>query len=723
MKRETPSVFVLLLVATVVILPKFPLAFASFISGGTPPGDSNSYKEIPAVTVPAPALQQRQLTGRKSEALFLLYLSRRKRTQSLRSFQSYSKRNNILRPTSITTLATMVIKLPAVQNNEDTSPSSSKKEGYRSRIQTWSGKAFQKLLEVRSQMGILPPSGALAVALFAGGYQLGLQRGARNAVLQVHSAAAASSSVASSATAASASSSLWRRRLLPGDSPSTSSFLLTTVLIWVTVREVWRLIPLWLKKQIPLVNRKYKKSITASDENDLSSVSVLSGKLRGLFQVMSEKLDQKGSNTSLEVAFLALLQLMGQIKAQQPQKRDDAYAQDGENVRLCSAPSEKLHGYDDLFEFADYAYDELQDGMTLREVLHKSEYTLLRHDTTILPGSVAHYIAISKSRKTALVGIKGTSGFEDMLTDICGNTVERDLGEEHPFVKDGPTKFTCHEGIMAAADRLSRDMEDLVSELFLPNNYKIIITGHSLGAGVAALIGLLLRSRIPALQKPSKSGGNILQVYSFASPPVLSHDAALACKPFVTTVVNNSDIIPRSSVSNLIIMAEFLKIVHHRLDEENLLPRDFKTTTAFLRALSSGDKGEMLMSTDDIFETLKRTFDKVELEDPLHLYVPGRVFHMIDTWSKQGYGQGRDDTVEGGTGEVSGETSSGVLYGGPFEVAEGGRTAEILLESDGTSGALRFIEIDSRMMTDHLSPGYRSSLRSLLTPASQGSDP
>lgn len=115
----------------------------------------------------------------------------------------------------------------------------------------------------------------------------------------------------------------------------------------------------------------------------------------------------------------------------------------------------------------------------------------------MLPGCVAHYIAISKELKTALISIKGTSSLEDLLTDCCGQSVRHTLAR--PFAEGGPTDIYCHEGIFLAAHRLAADVEVLVEELLLPNDYKLLMTGHSLGAGVAALLGVLLRSRFPAL--------------------------------------------------------------------------------------------------------------------------------------------------------------------------------------------------------------------------------
>jgi TfoX/Sxy family transcriptional regulator of competence genes len=43
------------------------------------------------------------------------------------------------------------------------------------------------------------------------------------------------------------------------------------------------------------------------------------------------------------------------------------------------------------------------------------------------------------------------------------------------------------------------------------------------------------------------------------------------------------------------------------------------------------------------------------------------------------------------------------------------RAAERAHVTDGTSKVLRYIEVDSRMVNDHLSPAYRSSITALLS--------
>ena len=69
-------------------------------------------------------------------------------------------------------------------------------------------------------------------------------------------------------------------------------------------------------------------------------------------------------------------------------------------------------------------------------------------------------------------------------------------------------------------------------------DYKLIITGHSLGAGVAAVLAVLCRSKY-----------DNLHCYAFSPPgslftlPLVEYS-----KSFITTIVYGNDIVPRYGV-------------------------------------------------------------------------------------------------------------------------------------------------------------------------------
>ena len=75
--------------------------------------------------------------------------------------------------------------------------------------------------------------------------------------------------------------------------------------------------------------------------------------------------------------------------------------------------------------FADWAY--LDSTEEIKENLSTYGFTLLKHEKTKIAGFVGYYVAIDEVNKLALVGVKGTSSLEDVLTDCCAQTVTHEL--------------------------------------------------------------------------------------------------------------------------------------------------------------------------------------------------------------------------------------------------------------------------------------------------------
>jgi hypothetical protein len=497
--------------------------------------------------------------------------------------------------------------------------------------------------------------------------------------------------------------------------PSTSSVqgrswpTLTLLLITFGLKEIWFAIPSWLKRNLPWIRRPrnrangatrdivinetstQKNSNTRSvdhdhNHNDLTSIYAVTVKLQSLFTLASNKLSSLSQDDqgNIPLAFLVLLQLMSQIKSNCAELRDDAYQEDGTPMTDFT----EFESLKEYFEFADWAYDELPEETSLKETLYDVGFTLLRHDKTDLPGFVSHYVAWNPRRNLVVIAIKGTSSLGDILTDCCGLAVSHEL--DCPFVEGANAIIRCHEGILLSSRRLCHDLEPLLNDLILPTRFNILVTGHSLGAGVASLVGVLLRSRLSILRRdPSR-----LRVVAFAAPPILDCDSALACKSFVTTVVNNADIIPRASLSNLLVLIEFLKRIDRELELKGKRPKDLVSTSQFLIELSRNNT-EMIVSVDEIKNAMNEAFSRVDLRDPDHLFVPGRVIHMYDLWTK----------------DCNSKSLKREENSVPVTII---KTAEKAQITDGTSMALRAIELDSRFLDDHLCPGYRSSIQSLL---------
>jgi len=349
----------------------------------------------------------------------------------------------------------------------------------------------------------------------------------------------------------------------------------------------------------------------------------------------------------------------------------------------------------------------------LIEKLHGMEYTVLRHKLIdIRPGRVAYYIAVSPTRKQVVIGFRGTSSFGDLVTDCCGNAIplmeddsdkgrvevtaaeplivtagsndhameiisghERIVLEAHD--EEGDNFIRCHEGILMSA----RNVIDEIEALLLPLvecNYKVVLCGHSLGAGTAIISATLLRTKYPKLF----TNPEMMHAFAFGAPPVLDHDSAIAARGYCTTIINNADLISRLNLSNLAVSLACLREIQNKLVENDMNPTEPCYLVSFLNKIAEGTGGTPLMTLSELNEIISEAHDNLELRKPEHLFVPGRVLLVYNPWLE--------------------ETKYDTSY------SSGSMTKYLkCVETSGTSPVFQRLEIDGfRGFADHLTSSY-----------------
>ncbi|XP_071812616.1 diacylglycerol lipase-alpha-like isoform X2 [Apostichopus japonicus] len=151
------------------------------------------------------------------------------------------------------------------------------------------------------------------------------------------------------------------------------------------------------------------------------------------------------------------------------------------------------------------------------------------------------FVALDHEHKKVILAIRGTSSVSDIVTDLCADTC--------PIPMEGcPPGFLGHKGMIAAAVYIKDKLQDeaILTQAFscLPvdsDDYELLIVGHSLGAGAAAVLGILLKPDYPTLQ-----------VICFAPPGgLLSLPAAEYTKEFTTSVINGKDVVARVGLSQM----------------------------------------------------------------------------------------------------------------------------------------------------------------------------
>lgn len=105
----------------------------------------------------------------------------------------------------------------------------------------------------------------------------------------------------------------------------------------------------------------------------------------------------------------------------------------------------------------------------------------------------AFFIVRERSLQRLIFCIRGTLSTQDVLTDLCcvAEDFETSTGGKH----------RAHEGILKSARGLAAMTEDIVANELEENpNFSLVIAGHSLGGGVAAILGLLWEKRFPRIK-------------------------------------------------------------------------------------------------------------------------------------------------------------------------------------------------------------------------------
>lgn len=147
-------------------------------------------------------------------------------------------------------------------------------------------------------------------------------------------------------------------------------------------------------------------------------------------------------------------------------------------------------------------------------------------------------ILADHSTKSVVLTIRGSWSLSDIFTDLAA--------APRPFHAPGmPEDTVAHHGMAICCERIiARLMEDNLLERALaqyPDYDDFVITGHSLGAGLAVLIGAKLRSIYP-----------YLKVYGFATPSgLLSREAAKLTEQFAFTMTVGDDFVARMSLEGV----------------------------------------------------------------------------------------------------------------------------------------------------------------------------
>ncbi|KAL3178752.1 hypothetical protein MRX96_009431 [Rhipicephalus microplus] len=138
---------------------------------------------------------------------------------------------------------------------------------------------------------------------------------------------------------------------------------------------------------------------------------------------------------------------------------------------------------------------------------------------------VPFYVALDHRTNAILVVARGTLSVADALTDSVTAAAK---------MPDGVG--LCHQGVLQSALQILGQLDEPLAQAMARHpKYTLVLTGHSLGAAVASVLGILLRPRFPSLR-----------CYAFSPPGgILDVERARETRDFVMTIVVGDDLVCR----------------------------------------------------------------------------------------------------------------------------------------------------------------------------------
>nr|XP_022907133.1 sn1-specific diacylglycerol lipase alpha isoform X1 [Onthophagus taurus] len=242
-------------------------------------------------------------------------------------------------------------------------------------------------------------------------------------------------------------------------------------------------------------------------------------------------------------------------------------------------------------------------------------------------GETPFYVALDFDRKKVVVSIRGTLSMKDILTDLNA--------ESETLPLDPPQEeWLGHKGMVQAAQYILDKLrgENLLEKAFDysvergTKEFQLVLVGHSLGAGTACILGILLRQEYQDLL-----------CYCYSPPGgLLSMPAVEYTKSFIISVVIGKDVVPRIGLHQMeALRSDLINAIKRSVDPK------WKTISCSI-CCNYEPTSAVQLSTDELhvqeYMTSKNharnlglhpSDSSIALTSHNPLYPPGRIIHVV----------------------------------------------------------------------------------------------
>ena len=157
------------------------------------------------------------------------------------------------------------------------------------------------------------------------------------------------------------------------------------------------------------------------------------------------------------------------------------------------------------------------------------------------PGFV---LSINQAGEAIVLAVRGTLMPHDFLTDLVCYSEKLPSEFHGQEGAEGPEEHFAHSGMLKSAQNLSADVLPLIQNLLSRSkykNFKVVLTGHSLGAGVAGLMTAIWKTTHPRIYQRT-------QCYGYGMPAILTASVGKSIADHCTAVIIGGDMVPVSYI-------------------------------------------------------------------------------------------------------------------------------------------------------------------------------